>query len=256
MSDLIGAGGDELVRGLLELAGVGDGQYKWTVSIAEMAMTSAADASGLPASLYLKTAGLAAGVKTAVRIRGTSDIGRQQETFHAADGSGWELHLARAVVTRIGAGPNPGSRHFVVDFDGGERGVKPPPKVDAWAGRITNVTLRSIEETDRRRVSFDLDPEGEEIVELGIVLQTSAGDWSEKWVYRWTPRSCTDSKGSAAVRSTAIPPLQPLPMPMPSQDLCRAPPDETMPESSSTLAARGIAYGGAALLTAYAGHEM
>jgi len=113
---------------------------------------------------------------------------RYRYRIHWSELPGDETPLARVVGTRIGAGPEPGSRHIVVDFDGGERGVEPLPKVEASAGRIANVTLRPIEGTEWRRVSFDLDPQGKKLVELGIVLQTPAGDWSEKWVYRWTPR--------------------------------------------------------------------
>jgi glucan biosynthesis protein len=35
-------------------------------------------------------------------------------------------------------------------------------------------------------VAFEFDPDGEEIVEMRVMLHADGKPWSETWLYRWT----------------------------------------------------------------------
>lgn len=95
--------------------------------------------------------------------------------------------FARVVKTRSGQGGEAGTRRFVIDFAEGDPSLDPLPDAESSDGRVFNVTLQKLEATERTRVVFDLDPADAELIELGVQLQTTSGNWSEQWLYRWTP---------------------------------------------------------------------
>jgi glucans biosynthesis protein len=106
---------------------------------------------------------------------------------------GWDRpnprHLATYAKTRVGAGPN-GTRRFVLELVGGAL-LSVDPKsiqttVTASKGAIENLVLQRNPETSGMRVSFILDPKGEQVVELRGLLKAGDRPLSETWLYRWT----------------------------------------------------------------------
>ena len=81
---------------------------------------------------------------------------------------------------------------FVVDFSVAEDA--PPelePKnltidVSASAGDAANAVIHEREAGGLIRVSFDLDPGSEELIELRMRLRLNGEPASETWIYRWT----------------------------------------------------------------------
>jgi glucans biosynthesis protein len=96
--------------------------------------------------------------------------------------------LARVVGTRSGVSPtNAEQREFVVDF----RGAAPPPpdleiSVTSLSGKILSPRGMFVPDTGVYRVTFDLAPEREPIVELRLVLTSQNQPWAETWLYRWS----------------------------------------------------------------------
>jgi glucans biosynthesis protein len=99
---------------------------------------------------------------------------------------------ATTADTRVGAGPEPGSRRFVIDFVGGRLGeLRPEERVDAAvstsAGRVQQVVAHPNPASGGWRVSFVLIPDGAALCELRGVLKLGDEPLSEVWTYRWTP---------------------------------------------------------------------
>ena len=95
-------------------------------------------------------------------------------------------NLAQFVQTRTGAGPD-GTRRFVLELVGGTLGNDPTATVSSDKGEIKNLVLQPNPQTGGMRVSFELDPKKESVVELrGQVMQQDK-PVSEVWLYRWTP---------------------------------------------------------------------
>lgn len=99
-----------------------------------------------------------------------------------------EQPLARVVATRTGATLNEKRCLIVVDFDAAgssPRDVR--ALVSASAGTITGLRGPSITPTRQQyRVSFELDPDNADVVELRLGLMAGDTPWSETWLYRWT----------------------------------------------------------------------
>jgi glucans biosynthesis protein len=97
--------------------------------------------------------------------------------------------LAETISTRAGAVLDSTRRRFVIDFDSrplmdmGE----PTVEVSANVGKITSSTITRVPDRDLIRVMFDLDPEGNELIELRAQLRIADQAASETWLYRWTP---------------------------------------------------------------------
>ena len=82
-------------------------------------------------------------------------------------------------------------RRFVVDFAGEAvadpaRAAAIRPNVSTSAGKVIEPSGRPNPEIKGYRVTFDLDPAGEELCELRMVLEADGGPLSETWLYRWT----------------------------------------------------------------------
>lgn len=90
-----------------------------------------------------------------------------------------------------GDGPQ---RRFVIDFAPyqvleGKPAEEPKATVTASAGKISNVVVQPnplIGDGQGWRVNFEIDPEGNNLIELRTVLTFPDGRASETWVYRWT----------------------------------------------------------------------
>ncbi|WP_099559053.1 glucan biosynthesis protein G [Hartmannibacter diazotrophicus] len=104
------------------------------------------------------------------------------------------LGSARVTSTRSGQVPNDrdsGMRLFVVDYSlaaGIDRGAIGQPKatVSSYKGSVKNVVLQNNDVTGGFRLSFQLDPGSEELIELRAELHFDNGEPAETWVYRWT----------------------------------------------------------------------
>ena len=96
---------------------------------------------------------------------------------------------ARVAKTRIGDAKKPEMHLFVVDFEGAA--VKdlrdlPVAELSAHPGTVTNVVVQRNPDVAGIRVSFEMSPEGADLVELRLVLKVSEQTISESWLYRWT----------------------------------------------------------------------
>lgn len=108
---------------------------------------------------------------------------------------GMALGAATVAATRSGragvGGPTP-ERLFVVDYvytqgtDPTKLGA-PKATVSASKGTVKNVVIRQNPTTQGLRVSFQLDPGSDTLIELRLALTFEAGGaTAETWVYRWT----------------------------------------------------------------------
>lgn len=95
---------------------------------------------------------------------------------------------ARVRKTRVGTGRK-GALQFVIDFDGpGVKDAKDMPVADIWssAGTVTNVLVQRHGDIGGVRCSFDVQPGGNELIELRLFLRNNEQAVSESWLYRWT----------------------------------------------------------------------
>jgi glucans biosynthesis protein len=95
-------------------------------------------------------------------------------------------------ATRVGAGPEKGTRRFVIDFVGGrfaELQEDPTivPLVTTSAGAVEDVVVHPNPATGGWRVSFVLAPGTAVLCDLRGVLKRGEESLSETWSYRWTP---------------------------------------------------------------------
>lgn len=98
-----------------------------------------------------------------------------------------------AVVTdsRGGRGSNGKVRRFIIEFTGD--GFSDPallastkPALTTSVGTIASVQTFSSHDRKTFRVLFELDPGGESLAELRLVLDNNGKPVSETWLYRWT----------------------------------------------------------------------
>jgi periplasmic glucans biosynthesis protein len=102
-----------------------------------------------------------------------------------------DFPLARFSKTRVGEGPDD-SRLFVLDLIGDKLKEATPPEsvrgqVSANKGKVDHVISQPNIETGGWRLSFQLAPEKEKLVELRAQLMRNDEPLSEVWLYRWTP---------------------------------------------------------------------
>ncbi|MGE0373582.1 MAG: glucan biosynthesis protein [Gammaproteobacteria bacterium] len=100
--------------------------------------------------------------------------------------------IAAVAQTRSGMAWERKHRQFVIDFAGPPlapwTGTNPPGlEVVVDKGRVVNATAQPIPERDGWRVSIELDPGGNKVVELQTRLMDGERPVTEKWMYRWTP---------------------------------------------------------------------
>ena len=92
---------------------------------------------------------------------------------------------------RAGHGSDPNRRRFIVEFSS-SRFTEPAAIAGISAaastskGKITEVRLTPHLERKSLRVLFELDPGGETLCELHLVLIENGKIASETWLYRWT----------------------------------------------------------------------
>ncbi|MCC7252168.1 MAG: glucan biosynthesis protein [Hyphomicrobium sp.] len=96
---------------------------------------------------------------------------------------------AWVVKTQVGAGRNPDTLLFVVDFAGpAARDARELPVADLvpTAGTTSNLSVQRHPDLQGFRVRFELNPGGTELVELRLCLKLAGQLISENWLYRWT----------------------------------------------------------------------
>ncbi|MDC7784135.1 glucan biosynthesis protein G [Rhodoplanes sp. TEM] len=97
--------------------------------------------------------------------------------------------LAVFARTRAGAGPD-GTRRFVLDITGDALKRLDPAAVrglvETDKGRILNVVTQPNPVEGGWRMSFELAPERETVVELRALLMRGEERLTETWLYRWT----------------------------------------------------------------------
>ena len=95
------------------------------------------------------------------------------------------------LMTRTGRGSTGARRRFLVDFSSPrftDQAAIAEISAVASAAKGTISGVRLIPHFDRKvvRASFELDPGGEALCELRLVLMESGKAASETWLYRWT----------------------------------------------------------------------
>jgi glucans biosynthesis protein len=99
---------------------------------------------------------------------------------------------ATTAETRVGAGPDKGTRRFIIDFVGGRLGELTPdaplePEVTTSAGSVQHLVAQSNPATGGWRVGFVIAPGDAAVAELRCALKLGDEWLSEVWSYRWTP---------------------------------------------------------------------
>jgi periplasmic glucans biosynthesis protein len=104
-----------------------------------------------------------------------------------------DVPIAKVVATRCGLSFDGKNRQFVIDFAGEAlkqwKPDTPPPLLDSGCskGRIVNAVAAPLPEIGGWRVSLELDPQDNKLVELHAKLTSNGKPVSELWIYRWTP---------------------------------------------------------------------
>jgi glucans biosynthesis protein len=102
---------------------------------------------------------------------------------------GLSIAATRSGRARID-GPSP-VRLFVIDYavsGPAPDGSAPDPKasVQASAGKVDHIVVLRNPDTGGWRLTFQLDPDDAELIELRAVMDFADGRACETWVYRWT----------------------------------------------------------------------
>jgi glucans biosynthesis protein len=107
---------------------------------------------------------------------------------------------AKVVRTMIGWGAVPGQtnppprskRQFVIDFEGGELPTLSPNvplevDLEKNSGTVTDLTVMRLPDQKTWRVSFKLEPEGNNLVDMRLSIKLRGKRLSEVWSYVWYP---------------------------------------------------------------------
>jgi glucans biosynthesis protein len=96
--------------------------------------------------------------------------------------------LARVVATRVGQAVNAEAhRSFIIDYRGvGDIPDDLVPEVWSSAGEVFAPRGQVVAQAGVYRVAFELDPNNERVVEMGVVLRSQGKPWGEMWLYQWS----------------------------------------------------------------------
>jgi glucans biosynthesis protein len=95
--------------------------------------------------------------------------------------------LGTTIATRSGASIDGRRRVFQIDFVGaGEQSDGLRVDIGASAGRVSNVQLLPNPGIHGLRASFELDPNGADLIELRLRVLRDNRPLTETWLYRWT----------------------------------------------------------------------
>jgi glucans biosynthesis protein len=96
---------------------------------------------------------------------------------------------ARVLKTRVGSTRKPDTKLFVIDFEGpGVKDIRELPiaMIQASAGSVANVVVQRHPEIAGLRVTFEVNTQNAELIELRLGLKSNDQMISETWIYRWT----------------------------------------------------------------------
>lgn len=101
------------------------------------------------------------------------------------------LPLGRVVATRCGQAWNRNHREFVIDYvgealDQWTAGASPTLDSGCSKGKIVSAVAQHLPDIHGWRVSLELDPQGNKLVELHARLMDGNKALTENWIYRWT----------------------------------------------------------------------
>jgi glucans biosynthesis protein len=107
---------------------------------------------------------------------------------------GWDVpgtNLLRATRTLSGEGSQENWRRFTVDFSSPGASVGAPAtdftaNLSASVGAVHNVVVMDNPEIGGVRVAFEVDPQGNDSVDMRLDLLRDGAPAGEVWVYRWT----------------------------------------------------------------------
>ena len=124
-------------------------------------------------------------------LRAKGEYIRNYRLHWCADGPD-ATPLGKTVATRCGQSWNNKNRQFVIDFVGAALGQwksETPPALDSGCskGQIVNSVAQYLPEIGGWRVSLELDPQDNSLVELHARLMGDNKPLTETWIYRWTP---------------------------------------------------------------------
>ena len=93
----------------------------------------------------------------------------------------------RVANSRHGRNLSGSQELFVIDYEVGDLDIsRASATVEASAGKIRNVTQYTTPTPGILRVSFELDPDANQAIELRATLAIEGAPPSETWLYRWT----------------------------------------------------------------------
>ena len=93
----------------------------------------------------------------------------------------------RIAMTRQGRNFSGNRRLFVIDYEmNGAPLDGATAEVRASAGKVMNMTQYPVPEPGILRVSFELDTDGEDLIEIRMTMSPKEGPQAERWLYRWT----------------------------------------------------------------------
>ena len=100
--------------------------------------------------------------------------------------------LGKVVATRCGLSWNGKNRQFIIDFVGGAlKDWKPEtaPVLERGCskGQLVNAVAAALPDSGGWRVSLELDPQDNKLVEMSARLLGDGKPLTESWFYRWTP---------------------------------------------------------------------
>jgi glucans biosynthesis protein len=100
--------------------------------------------------------------------------------------------LGKAVATRCGLSWNGKNRQFVVDFVGDalrdwKSDAAPVLESGCSTGQLVNAVAAALPAVGGWRVSLELDPQDNKLVEMHARLLGEGKPLTETWLYRWTP---------------------------------------------------------------------
>lgn len=111
-----------------------------------------------------------------------------------------EQTVAKVMRTRTGWGavaaqgnpPPKSKRQFAIDFRGGEldklaKGVTPEADFQKNSGNVTDLHVSQLPDGKTWRVSFKLEPDGNNLVDMRLFIKTRDKRLSEVWSYVWYP---------------------------------------------------------------------
>lgn len=99
--------------------------------------------------------------------------------------------LGKVVATRCGQASDRNHRQFVIDYVGealDQWRAEGPPTLDSGCskGKIVSAVAQHLPDIQGWRVSLELDPQGNKLVELHARLMNGDKPLTENWIYRWT----------------------------------------------------------------------